>query len=102
MSDKIYYVKLYTIFEDGAFLASFTRQTFRDVLSQFGRSSNWIGSILRLFLKKYPPPPVIYHGIDLERAVDRLGADGLAGYLRSKGFRVTKAIKNVSDEEIIA
>jgi hypothetical protein len=52
-------------------------------------------------LKEFPITPIPYSRNDLERAIDGFGEDGLAEYLRSKGFRVTKSIKNVSDKEII-
>jgi len=94
---------VFTLYEDGLLLARFTRGTFREVLTtQLGRSSNWVGSILRLFLRKYPSPLTLCIRSHIERAVDRFGEDGLAEYLRSKGFRVAKTIKDVSDEEIVS
>jgi hypothetical protein len=46
---------LFEIFEDGMSLIKFKRSNFRTSHEALDRSSNWIGSILRLFLKKYPP-----------------------------------------------
>ena len=118
MSDKIYYVKYdmlfgmgrYTIVQDGnafvlyennAILARFKRSEFRESLSSLGRGNNWVGSILKLFLKKYPPPSRVSIRSDFERAVDKYGAEGFADYLRSKGFRVTRKL-DVADIEIIS
>ncbi|OHE56247.1 MAG: hypothetical protein A2Z47_09705 [Thermodesulfovibrio sp. RBG_19FT_COMBO_42_12] len=92
---------LFELYEDGKFLVKFTRDTFRSELEKLNRSSNWIGSILRLFHNKYPlPSPVIVRS-DLERLVDRLKEEGLADYLRAKGFRVIKPLW-VSDRELIS
>jgi hypothetical protein len=49
---------LFEIFEDGISLVKFKRSNFRTSLEVLNHSSNWIGSILRLYLKKYPPPRV--------------------------------------------
>jgi hypothetical protein len=65
-----------------------------------GYSQNWVGSMLRLFLKKFPPPVQVSKRTDLERLKDQMGVEGLADYLRSKGFRVVKKI-SVKDLEII-
>ena len=93
---------LFELYEDGKFLVKFTRDTFRSELEKLNRSSNWIGSILRLFHNKYPlPSPSNVSRSDLERLVDRLKEEGLADYLRSKGFRVIKPLW-VSDREVIS
>jgi hypothetical protein len=42
------------LFEDATLLCSFTRETFRETLENLGRSSHWIGYILRLLNKQYP------------------------------------------------
>ena len=91
----------FELIEDGTSLVVFTRGTFRQSLTSLGRSSQWIGSILRLFLKRYPPPvrPEAPKS-PLERVVDRLGESGLADYLRSKGMKVVKPL-NVSDWSVI-
>jgi hypothetical protein len=85
-------------------LVTFTRKTFRDQMEAYaqgnGYSRNWVGSILRLFLKKFPAPIQSKKRTDLERLKDQIGIEGLADYLRSKGFRVVKKI-SVKDSEII-
>src|SRR4030065_2113925 len=78
----------FDLYEDGSVLCYFTRSTFRESLEHVGRGSNWIGSILRLFLKKYPAPYPIRVMSPFERAVSIYGESGLAEYLRNKGFKV--------------
>jgi hypothetical protein len=92
---------LFELYEDGKFLVKFTRGSFRSELEKLNRSSNWIGSILRLFHNKYPLPSPFSVRSDLERIVDRLKEEGLADYLRSKGLRVIKPLW-VSDRELIS
>ena len=92
----------FSLFEDGLLLATFKRDQFREVLNGLGRGSNWIGSMLRLYLKQFPHQLPPHSRTDLERVVDRYKDEGLAEYLRSKGYRVTKKIGGVSDEDIIA
>ena len=51
---------VYELYEDGVFLFKFSRDSFRSDFEQYAnltfRSSNWIGSILRLFQKRFPAP----------------------------------------------
>ena len=70
--------------------------TFRESLTGLGRSSNWIGSILRIFLKKYPLPYPVRSESSLERAVEVYGESGFVEYLRGKGLRVVKPL-GISD-----
>jgi hypothetical protein len=90
----------YVLYEDSDILIRFKRSEFREALSSLGRGNNWVGSMLKLFLKKYPPPFLVPIRSDFERAVDKYGAEGFADYLRSKGFRVTKRL-HINDIEII-
>ena len=50
----------FEFYEDGVFRFRFKRDYFRSVFKDFAkkelRSSNWIGSVLLIFLKKFPPP----------------------------------------------
>jgi len=82
------------------FSVRFSRDTFRESLTALGRSSNWVGSILRILLKRYPSPYPVYSRSSFERAVDVYGESGFAEYLRSKGFRVVKPL-DVTDREIV-
>lgn len=91
----------FQLYEDGVQIASFTYMTFRDELQALGRSSNWIGSILRLLHRRYPPSKTYKQRNDLERLVDQIGESGLADYLRSKGIRVFKSL-SVPDKALIA
>lgn len=111
MSDVRYLIKeqsfskSFQLFHGDVYLCTFNRQNIREVLeltaSNLGFSSKWIGSILRLFLRRYPAPVGSYHQrTDFDRLVSRLGVEGLAVYLRSKGYRVVQKIK-VSDFQII-
>jgi hypothetical protein len=90
---------LFEIFEDGISLVKFKRSNFRTSLEALDRSSNWTGSILRLFLKKYPPPRVHPIRSDFERLYGKIGEKGF-DYLRSKGLRVVKPLQ-FSDMDII-
>lgn len=89
----------FELYENGTFLVSFSRSSFRSALESLGRGSNWIGSILRLFLKKYPYEPPC--PMQQRSQLDRIGEGVLVDYLRSKGFRVVKNLK-VLDREVIA
>ena len=90
----------FDLYEDSAFLCRFSRDTFRESVTALGRSSNWIGSILRIFLKKYPSPYSVRSRNSLERAVEVYGESGFVNYLRSKGFKVVKPLA-ISDREVI-
>ena len=90
----------FELFEDGILLVCFTRQTFRKEMEGLHRSSNWVGAMLRLFLKRYPLPSPTYVRSAFERLFDSVGESGLADYLRSKGLRVVKNLP-VPDGEII-
>lgn len=96
----------FLLFHGSDLLTTFTRKNLREKLEAcayvWGFSSNWIGSILRILNKKYPVPypESIEKRSDLQRLIDRIGFDGLADYLRSKGLRVTKKL-NVPDREIM-
>lgn len=88
---------VYELYHGSLLLAKFSRQSFREVMEKVavekGLSSNWIGSILRLLDRAYPY--VSEHKIrtDFERFVDKFKNEGIADYLRSKGFRVVKSVK---------
>jgi len=90
----------FELFEDGILLVRFTRQTFRKEMEDLQRSSNWVGAMLRLFLKQYPLPSPTYVRTAFERLFYSVGELGLVDYLRSKGLRVVKNM-TVPDAEII-
>ena len=88
---------VFELYEDGVLVCKFSRRTFRESLEKVCRSSNWIGSILRIFVKKFPlslyPSKV--------SIFDRIGEERLVEYLRLKGFRVVKKLP-ISDNDIIS
>jgi hypothetical protein len=89
---------VFELYEDGNHLVTFSFKTFREDLRTVGRGENWIGSILRLFLKKYPRK---YSCPSQNRSLlDRIGEERLVQYLRFKGFRVSKNLE-VSDKDIV-
>ena len=90
----------FELYEDGAYLCSFTRSTFRDTLTALNRSSHWIGSILKLLNKKFPVTVTTTCKTSLERIVELLQEDGIADYLRSKGYRVVKLL-DATDRDLI-
>jgi hypothetical protein len=94
------YEGIFELFEEGVCLCKFRRDNFRECMDSLSRGSNWVGAILRIFLKQYPAP--VTHNVrsDFERLCDKLGESGLAEYMRSKGLKVVKNI-NISDDEII-
>lgn len=92
---------IFELSEHGLALVSFTRATLRDSLTSLGRSSNWVGAMVRLFHRQFPLPYPPYQRSNFERAIELLREDGIASYLRAKGFRVVK-LMDVPDEELIA
>jgi len=90
----------FDLYEDGAFLCRFSRDTFRESVTALGRSSNWIGSILRIFQKRFPQPYSVRSRNSLERALEVYGESGFLDYLRGKGFRVVKPL-GISERMII-
>ena len=90
----------YDLYEEGSFLCSFTRSTFRESLGHLGRGENWIGSMLRLFHKKFPVPFKPHFQTPIARAESVYGEFVLADYLRSKGLRLVKPMP-VSDADIV-
>lgn len=83
---------VYELYEKESLLAKFTRKTFREELDRLGRSSQWIGCILRQLNQKYPlacPPR-------FESLIARL-----VDYRRSRALRVICQLKAVSDMETI-
>jgi len=90
----------FDLYEDGVLLCSWSRSTFRESISTIAYSSNWIGSILRLFNKKFPLPFRPHFQTPIERAESVYGEFVLADYLRSKGLRVVKPMP-VSDVDIV-
>jgi hypothetical protein len=121
MSDKIYYVKYsgdlfmrgprykfkekapgnYALYENGRVLVKVKRESFQEDMSAVGRSSNWVGCMLRLLNETFPSsiPPYV-PPLPLQDAVNRYGETGLVDYLRNKGLRVVKPLK-ASDREIV-
>jgi hypothetical protein len=91
---------LFELYEYGEFLVSFSRTSFRESVESLNRSSNCIGSILRIFPKQYPPPVTHTVRSDFEKLCDKLGESGLTEYMRTKGLKVVKKI-NISYDEII-
>jgi hypothetical protein len=43
----------FELYENGNYLVTFSRLSFRSDFETLGRGNNWIGSILRLFLTTY-------------------------------------------------
>jgi hypothetical protein len=90
----------FDLYEDGAFLCRFSRDTFRESVTALGRSPTWIGSILRIFQKKFPRPYSVRSKNSLEGAIEVYGESGFVDYLRGKGFRVVKPV-GISDKKVI-
>ena len=97
LSPDVFQVK-----EDGFFLLKFTRSKLRVELEQFadryGRSSKWIGSIVRLFNEKFP---VQHNPSGRVDPVDQLHKENrYLAALRDRGLTVYKPL-GVSELEMI-
>ena len=64
---------VFELYEYGVFLLRFSRDSFRSDFEQYAnltfRSSNWIGTILRLFHKKFQAPFPVSKRNDSERLI---------------------------------
>jgi len=91
----------FALYEDGFQLITFARHTFRYDLESLGRGNGWIGAILRLFSQTYPfssrPSEEL---TPLTLLIRTIGDQGIAEYLRHKGYPVYKPVP-VSDTELI-
>jgi hypothetical protein len=100
--DPASFSAVFDLYENDVFLIRIRRNNLREDLRNAGRGENWIGSILRILDKQFPlsvkpSAPSVPSDKDIFR---RRGNDGLAEYLRSKGFRVFKRL-SVPDRQII-
>lgn len=88
----------FVLFRDNKVLCVFSRQSFRKDLESYagsnGLSSQWIGSILRMFLKQYPSP---IH-FQSRPIIERFQPDVLVEHLRSKGYVVSKELHTSLDD----
>lgn len=91
----------FVLFRDNKVLCVFFRQSFRKDLESYadsnGLSSQWIGAVLRMFLKCYPSP-VKYQPRPI---IERFDPDVLVEHLRSKGYVVSKELHGSLDDLII-
>ncbi|OGW40549.1 MAG: hypothetical protein A2Y97_06570 [Nitrospirae bacterium RBG_13_39_12] len=82
----------YEFYDFGVFQLRFKRGYFRDAFelyaSENGRSSNWIGSMLKILCEKFPMPYPVSKRNDAERFVTRYGDEAGVEKLRSLGFKV--------------
>jgi len=84
----------------GGFSRSSLRKDLECIATQWDRSSQWIGSVLRLFHKRFPVKHIKPQRSDLDRVIAWLGPEGIANYFRSRGFRVVKKL-NINDDLLI-
>lgn len=91
----------FRLYENNTFLVGFTRGSVRASLEKLSRSSNWVGSILRIFFRSFPVPLPTVERSKYDRLLYKLNEEGIADYLRSKGMRVVRTIPGFSDEELI-
>lgn len=90
----------FILYHDEKVLCKFYRESFRDDLDLYAQtnhlSSQWVGCILRLFLKTFPSPPP-----KPCPAVERFRNDELVEYLRCKGYSITTPLRSDLDDTII-
>lgn len=88
----------FVLFRDNKVLCVFSRQSFRKDLELYaganGLSSQWVGAILRMFLKQYPSP-VHFQSRPI---VERFELDILVEHLRSKGYVVSRELHTALDD----
>lgn len=88
----------FVLFRDNKVLCAFSRQSFRKDLELYadnnGLSSQWVGAILRMFLKQYPSP-VTYVSRPI---IERFENEVLVEHLRSKGYVVSKTLHSSLDD----
>lgn len=89
--------QFYILYECGIELTRFKHDDFRSALAKLDRGSNWVGSMLKLFKKRYPRK----HYYRRRDSATDYDLDTLLCYLREKGYRCYKPL-DVSDTEIIA
>jgi len=75
----------YAFYEDGQLVFTFRRSNFREKFESLGRSSNWVGSMLRLLDKAYPYLSTFSFR---KSSLEDYPEDFWVAYLRSKGFLV--------------
>lgn len=88
----------FVLFRDNKVLCVFSRQSFRKDLETYadsnGLSSQWVGAILRMFLKRYPSP-VKFQSRPI---IERFELDILVEHLRSKGYVVSRELHTTLDD----
>jgi hypothetical protein len=88
--------QFYVLFEDGVELVRFKRSDFRKALDSLDRGSNWVGSMLTIFNKKFP----LKKTYDSRVSPSDYDFPTLLTYMQDKGYRVYQPLP-VSDIEII-
>lgn len=90
----------FILYRDKQVLCKFFRESFRNDLDLYAQTNNlssqWVGCILRLFLKTFPPPPPAR-----VPAVERFRNDELIEYLKCKGYKITTPLRSDLDDTVI-
>ncbi len=90
----------FILYQNEKVLCKFFRESFRNDLDLYAQTNNlssqWVGCILRLFLKTFPAPPPVRCS-----PVERFNRDELAESLRFKGYRVFFPLRSDLDDSII-
>lgn len=84
--------QVYEFYDSGVFQLRFQDSSFRSAFEVYASenhfSSNWIGSMLRIFRKKYPLPSPVSQRNNAERFLLRYGDEAGVKILRSNGFKI--------------
>ncbi|MBI5204812.1 MAG: hypothetical protein HZA11_07845 [Nitrospirae bacterium] len=93
-------VQGFILYQNEQVLLKFFRESFRDDLELYAQTNNlssqWVGCILRLFLKKFPSSPPRPCP-----AVERFRNDELIEYLKCKGYKITTPLRSGLDDTVI-
>lgn len=96
----------YEFYDFGVFQLRFQRGSFRLAFESYAlendRSSNWIGSMLKIFCEKFPMPSPVSKRNDAERFLTRYGDQAAVEILRSRGFQVNFKFESSLPELIVA
>jgi len=88
---------LYQFTEIGVRTFVFRRRNLRQLLEEFGKSSHWVGSLIREFNKAFPYETCRFKK---EKVLESYSLGELVAYLRERGYAVYAPLP-FRDEDIV-